>query len=171
MSFWEILAVVFEIISFFCVTIDLWGKERILKFQGRVYRMSEKFKTDENLDQSKYFNYLLIFLLLSIISIAIIRFVPFLDNLANQGLEEGHSFLYVFAVILVILFFVFITVSLYSIWITKMVYRIVHFLNRGISKCSRFLIKTLDKHKMEGVLIMIGAAFFLVSKAILLFTS
>jgi len=158
------LAALLEVISFFFVGLDLYGKERLGKMQTNILELSDKIYNRltnvQNFEWNKQrsSSFMKVVYAISGIASLVQSIVTFLD--------DGHrsiGFLifmlpfsfgaYLFTVLLVIVFIMGVAILLI----------------RLVNLILRFLIWAFKFYQIEGVFLFIGTILFMVSKYIQLY--
>ena len=150
------VAIILEAVSFFLVTLDLFGKERLNDtYQSIITRLEKAKHTNFALTFSKFFRakhfcllwFILVFAIVFILKVEVILYKPKYNIVWNIVYGMFLVGIWAFIVLSPILF------------IGKLLDWFVH-LTLGN------LVKALYRNKVEGVMITIGTILFLVSKFI-----
>lgn len=156
----EKIAVILETASFFLVTLDLFGKERLKSLYERLQLFLSKLKSQQfKIDVWILSNgkRALTFAVLSAVfaGISIWQLVKWIKD---EDLIPENTFY------LAIGFFIFqITIGFGSILIVNLIGFLI---NRFVSLTLGLLVKVLYRYHLEGIMLAVGTVLFLISKLI-----
>jgi hypothetical protein len=158
----EKMAIILEIISFFLITIDLFGRTRIEKLQGRFENSLSSFK-DKDLKEIYYKFYSLgkdndflnAFTLILFISWIVCGYAAY-----SLTPDWTHWRL---LIPIVIVFFAGIAATFILIGLGSLIVRLSEVIIDGMF---HLILLLFNKLKLEGAMLIIGAGIFLVSKII-----
>lgn len=148
-----------EIISFFLVSIDLYGKERLSKTSDRLLTISEKL--DKLIDKIRSFRWTdksnrILLWTISFLSIGMSVY------LVSTEFDDNWAYLLMLMLVFVLLFFLAFTFS------AIILIGLSVFLTWLIKGFIRGLVSSLVAINFDGLLLIVGAILFVVSKLILL---
>lgn len=159
------ISIWFEIISFFFVTIDLYGEKRLKNLDNKITEISQKFDRENHYTGGCLFDILYATLCLYLLYLPLGLIVFFTNKIENFFIQ---IFVY-FACIgllgllgLVAFKWYFIATAEFVIFILTVLFRIVGFI-------VKMLLMLFEKFKLKGILLVLGAVLFLISKAIALY--
>ncbi len=172
------VAALLEIISFFFVGLDLYGKERLTKMQEGILNLSNslysKITNAENFEWNKNRNSK--FLRVVYVASGLIEVVWVTVNIgqllpSEKELGDAHWTLYVFigffSLIAIVIFFgVIMGAILVS---TLLIVAVTIVSARLLNYFLRLIIWAFRLYKIEGVFLFIGTILFIVSKYVQLF--
>lgn len=172
------LAALLEVISFFFVGLDLYGKERLGKMQNNILELSdriyERLSNAENFDWthqrgSKFMK--IIYLITGAIELGVAIFILIKIDYSALSFEWTRVHVYLFISILVMaaafLFFGFIMFPILLAIIAILIITILSI--RTVNLFLRFLSWAFKFYQIEGVFLFIGTILFIVSKYIQLY--
>ena len=142
----EQFSIILESISFLCVTLDLYGKERLEKLQSRLL---DNLKNFQNKDLSLEY---LVFLMKtpnSIIFIVVLLIIASFFWMEGIGIYE-NPYTWIFAGIGILIF-------------------IPLTFDKTINKIISFVLSMMNKHNLDGVLLGFGTILFFLSRLLLFF--
>jgi hypothetical protein len=167
------LAALLEVISFFFVGLDLYGKERLGKMQNNILELSDKIyerlSNAENFDWthqrgSKFMK--VIYLFAGTIELGGIVFLLIKIDYSELNFEWSQFHVYLFtAVLLAAVAFLFFGFIMFPILIALVVILVALIVSiRMVNLFLKFLIWAFKFYQIEGVFLFIGTILFIVSK-------
>lgn len=158
----EKMAIILEIISFFLVTIDLFGRSRIEKLQGRFESFLSSFKDKEL--KEVFYKFLSLGKDNDFLNPIGLTFIIMLIvcGYAVYSLTSDWTNLWLLIPI-VMIFFAAIVATFLLIGLGSLIVRLLEVIIDGIF---HLILLLFNKLKLEGAMLIIGACIFLISKII-----
>ena len=159
-------AILLEALSFFFVTLDLWGKQNLEKAHERIGGMSERFKkwaitigfANSKL-MSKTFS-IFGFVIGILFSVIFVRYAVY-PLMFNSDHNIGFTTAGIMFIIVALLIPIYLSGTTHAVSIL-----FVSIFERILDAILSIFLWVLKKVKFEGVLLLIGAIAFLISKYI-----